>query len=196
MQMPQIRLHSQSALIGIEARPAVQSIEQPRADLQLEQPMAKIEMRTVPGRLTIDQTEAWEQMDIKHIFTRITENAAKGRQAVLEGMERIGYEGDELMNIQTGRDAIVDQAERSMEGEIHDANITWVPAPFSVKLAYQPGRLTMDAQPQKVINNTQIRKPVISYQPGEAAVSIRRHNELKVDFVNLKFKGVHYEQEI
>ncbi len=45
-------------------------------------------MKVIPGQLTIDQSEAWAQMDIKPISQRTAENAQKGKQKVLEGMAR------------------------------------------------------------------------------------------------------------
>ena len=45
-------------------------------------------MKSSPGQLTIDQTEAWAQMDIKPISQRTAENAQEGKQKALEGIAR------------------------------------------------------------------------------------------------------------
>lgn len=183
MQVPQIRMHSQFAQIGITTTPARQTIHQQDADLRIEQPLANMKMRTTEGRLTIDQTEAWEDMNLKSIFKTVRENAQKGHQAVMEGMAQAAAEGQEMINIQSGRNAFVEQAKRDTFKPPAEVNITWIPKPFSVKVHYQPGKTDIQFQERKPIIDARVNKPVISYAPGDVNVHLKQRNSLRIDLV-------------
>lgn len=183
MQIPQIRMQSQQAQIAIRTEASSQSIQQPNANLHIEQPKADMNMRTIPSRLTIDQSQAWEDMNMKSVFKWGKEYAQKGRQAVMEGIARVAREGDEKMAIHTGRDAIVNQAKRNANPAPANVNITWVPSPFSVKIHYTPGKTEIQFQANKPIINAQIRKPIISHQPGDVYISLKQRNHLHIDLI-------------
>lgn len=186
LQIPQIRMESTQAKIELSTTPAQQSIEQPRAQLNLEQPKAVMSIQSSPGKLTIDQTIAWESMDVKHIFRRIEEKAQEGYRAVLSGMARKASEGDELMQIEHGGNPLANQAERGSQLLDYSYNIGFIPPPFSVRINYQPSHLKIDVEPQKVINNTITQKPIIDYQQGQVHTSMKQHAELKIDFINIE----------
>jgi hypothetical protein len=196
LQLPQIRIHSQAARIEINSKPSQQSIEQPKSNLDIQQPRAELTIDRIPSKLTIDQTGAWESMDLKHIFRRIEEYAQKGKQDWLEGVGRRASEGDDLMRIENKSEPIKAHAKRNSEKPTYPVNIRYTPPHFSVKIDYDPGKLNINWEPKKVINNTQAQKPIIDYQPGNVATSLKNTAQLNIDFVNLKFKGINYEQEI
>jgi hypothetical protein len=193
MQLPQIRMESRFAQIETSTTAYQVFIEQPQAQLDLEQPQAELYIEKTPGLLTIDQTMAWESMDIKHISRRIEENAQKGYSSVINGMARRASEGDELMRIENGGNAIANQAKRNSQMLDYDYNIALVPPPFSVKINYQPGRLAIQAYPKQVINNTVARQPIIDYREGRVTTSLQQDAELNIDFANLKFKNLNFE---
>lgn len=186
MQVPQIRIESSHGSIEMSTTSAQQSIEQPQAIVRLEQPKAELMMETSPGYLTIDQTVAWESMDIKHIFRRVEENAAKGNNAILSGMARRASEGDELMQIEYGGNPLTSQGKRNSQILDYGYNIGFIPPPFSVKINYQPRKLNIYAEAKKVINNTVVQKPIIDYKAGEVHTSMMQHPDLKIDFVNIE----------
>lgn len=196
MQLAQIRLESQSAKIGMHKTKPVQEIQQPKADLSIEQPKADLTIQTTPGKFTIDQTEAWADMDLKHISRRIAEAADKGYQDSLEGMARRAQEGRELMEIEHGGSPIAQIAKRNSEGPELRFNIGWIPSHFSVKTSYDPAEVDIQVQVNKPIINSNINKPIHEFTPGKVDVSLEQRQSLKVDFANLKYVGVNYEQKI
>lgn len=196
MKLPQIRLQSTFAQIGLTIDKPVQHIEQPQAELTIEQPPAELSIERTRGKLTIDQSEAWEEMDLKSVFRRTEEFAEKGYEAWLAGMARVAQQGDELMRIENGGDPLTTQAEVNSVDEPFEFNIGWIPSPLSVRFHYESSHLTFEwKQRQPVIQATQ-QKPTHNYIPGKVNVYVARDNELSVDFENLTFKGVHYEQKI
>src|SRR5690606_24014082 len=107
MQFPQIRMESQFAQISMTQTSAKLEISQPKAEIAMEQPKSEISIRTEPGKLTIDQTQAWEAMDLMNITRRNEKIAQKAIQDVLAGMERIARQGQELMQIENNGNPIV-----------------------------------------------------------------------------------------
>ncbi|QXE00963.1 DUF6470 family protein [Terribacillus sp. DMT04] len=190
MDMPQVRLQSQQAKISLHTTDAKLSIQQPEAEQIIRQPDAEITMRTTPSKLTIDQTQAWNDMDLKSVMKRIDDFAELGKKSYLEGIARTVQEGKELMQIEKGGDPIVAQAKRIAERNLKDFAIGWVPSNFSVKIDYQPSELDINVKVNAPeIRNTP-RQPEYQYQRGQVDVGIAQYQSLKVDFENLKFYGV------
>lgn len=196
MQLPQIRLQSTFAKIAIKTTPPVQEIKQPPAELDLQQPPAEMKIETTPAKLTIDQTKAWEDMNLKSIFRLIEEFAQQGYQDWLEGIARVSRQGDELMRIESGGNPIAEQAKENSEDPIYDFNVGWIPSPFSVKINFEPAKVHIDVKVNKPINRTKINKPIINYTPGKVTIDLAQRNSLKIDFVNLRFVGPHFEISI
>lgn len=196
MNLPQIRLQTTSAKIEINTQPARQEIEQSAATLEIQQPAADMNIDRTPARLTIDQTKAREDMDLKHISKRIEEAAHQGYQDWLEGIARRSQEGDELMMIENGGNPIAEQAKRNAYSPMLDFNIGWIPNHGGVRTEYNPGKVEVNWDPNKPIINSRINKPNIQYTPGKVDVSIKQYNSLKIDFENLKYVGINYEQTI
>ncbi|MFC3886530.1 DUF6470 family protein [Bacillus songklensis] len=196
MQLPQIRLESTNARIKLNIEKPVQEIQQPQAELSIEQPAAELNIERTPSKLTIDQTKAREDMDLKHISRRIEEAAQQGYQDWLDGLERRAQDGDELMRIENGGDAIAEQAKRNSEPPIYDFNIGWIPSANSVQISYDPGKVDIQWKQNKPIINARVNKPILNYEPGKTNVELARYASLKVDFENLKYVGINYEQKI
>ncbi|RFU63948.1 DUF6470 family protein [Peribacillus glennii] len=196
MNFPQVRLQTSPALIEISTKRGRQSIEQPQAELDIQQPKAELTINRTPSKLTIDQTKAREDVDLKSIGSRIEEAAQLGKQKWLEGIERRVRDGEELMKIENGGNAIANQAKRNGSKPIYEYNVGWVPHHGSVSIDYQPGNVEVNVKINKPVMNNRANKPIVSYEPGEVEIRLKQYNSLNVDFDNLKFVGTNYEQTI
>ncbi|MGE6611838.1 DUF6470 family protein [Peribacillus sp. NPDC076916] len=185
MQIPQIRLQSTSMKIGLNLEQPVQQIEQKAADQSIEQPQAILEIRTAPGKLTIDQSQAREDMDLKSLSKRVEEFAQQGYQDWLAGMARRAQQGTELRHIEKGGNALAEQARQNSKGPEKQFKLGWIPSHFSVKLDYQPAQVEIEATAQKPIIDAQINRPNHTYTPGSVEVEILQKNALDIDFINL-----------
>lgn len=197
MYFPQIRLQSQMAQIEMTTNPAKQSIEQPGPDLDLQQPPAELHIDRTPSVLSIDQSEARADVDLKSIRRRVEEFAQNGYQEWLNGIARRAQEGNELMRIENGGNPIASIGKQN--GKLlptYEFNIGYVPKAGSVKIDFQPTKLDIQWDIKKPINNTKARKPIIDYQPGTVDIRIKQYQDLQIDFANLKYVGINYEQEI
>ena len=185
MQLPQIRLQSNFIKIGLNIEQPVQEIEQPKAIQSIEQPKAIVEIKTIPGMLTIDQTKARADMDLKSVAVRIREFAQNGYSDSLKGIQRRMVQGDELMRIENKGNPLAAQGKENGEKPMKQFNIGWIPSHFSVKLDYEPAKVNIHVEPQKPIINTQVQKPIHNYTPGKTTVEVLEWNSLDIDFVNL-----------
>src|SRR5690625_4931669 len=108
MKIPQIRMESQMGRIRIEQTPAKLDIRQPHAKQSIEQPKAEINITTTPGKLTIDQSQAWEERNLMNTL-RLTEiNAQESIRALQEGVARRAEQGAQLVKIEQGGNVIAE----------------------------------------------------------------------------------------
>ncbi|GIO26431.1 DUF6470 family protein [Ornithinibacillus bavariensis] len=185
MELPQIRMQSQMAKIYMVSQPARQAIRQPKADLSIQQPHAEISMRTIPAKLTIDQTQAWEEMNLLSVERLNEKYAQDGKQAVLEGIGRRSSQGTELMKIENKGKPLISQSFQNAYEPMRELGIKFVPSPFSVKTHYQPSNVEIDIQPKKPIIHAQSNKPEVTYVPGSVDISMAQYQSLEIDFINL-----------
>jgi hypothetical protein len=189
MKIPQIRLESTAAQIGIQTKNAVNEIQQPKADLAIEQPQADLTMRTTPSKLTIDQTQARADVDLKSISRRIEEFSQKGYQDWLDGLARRAQQGDELMRIETGGNPIASQAKQNSQKPKKEFGLGFIPSAGSVKIQYEPSKVDIEVQPNKPTIDVRVNKPTYQYEPGKVDIQLQKRNELKIDFEMIDIKA-------
>jgi len=185
MNIPQIRMQSQMAQIEISQTAAKQTMKQPAAEMSIQQPEASLSIQTTPSRLQIDQTQAWEDMNIMHIMRRNEKFAEEGLQAVQEGMAKKAEQGRELMMIENEGTPIIDQAITNSKDPEKQLGITFIPSPFSVKIHFEPSDVEIDAQVNKPVIEVERNYPQIHYEPGSVDIRMKQFQELNIDFINL-----------
>lgn len=182
MQFPQIRMTSEMAKISIEQIPGRQEIRQPKADLSIEQPSAELSIRTSPSKLTIDQTQAWEEMNLMSTLKSSEQHAKEGMQGVQEGTTRRAEQGTALMRIENGGDPINDQAIMNGHKQMKNLGITFIPSPFAVKYHYEPSDVQIDATVNKPLIDAKRNEPEHQYEQGEVRVDMKQYESLTIDF--------------
>ncbi len=181
MEMARLTMETTPMKLGLVIQKPVQEIEQPHATVEIEQPHAELTMETTPMVFTLDQTAAWESMDLKTIKKRIEEYSELGYQGFMEGTGRIASQGDELMRIENGGNPIVSQAETNGNDPMYEFNVGFTPPLFSVKTHVQPGTLKIDIKANKPIINAHVNKPVLNYTSGKVSGQIEQWGSLKID---------------
>ncbi|RUL54185.1 DUF6470 family protein [Lysinibacillus antri] len=183
MNVPKLQLQSTNAQIGLNIQKPIQEIKQPQANLDLQQPQAKMSIETTKSKLSIDSFEARESMDFKNSRSRTAEIAQQSKQEGLEGIGRRAQEGQELMNIQNGGNPIAEQAKRRGRQPYSSINIKFIPQADSVKINFEPAKVDIQVEPQKVINNSTANKPSHNYTPGKVKVEMLQYPSLKIDWL-------------
>lgn len=182
MNIPQLRMESTFARIGIETQSARLEIQQPQADMSIQQPKAEMMVDRRPSKLTIDQSRAFADANLKSVFRMTEENAQAGYQAAMNAIATMAQEGDELMMIEHGFSALRSQAERNSLPPMADFNIGWIPSHNSVKINYDPGYLNIRWNTQPVRIDVRPNKPIIDYYPGKTDIYLQQKNSLRIDF--------------
>ncbi|WP_339175265.1 DUF6470 family protein [Solibacillus sp. FSL R5-0691] len=183
MNIPQIQLQTTRGQIGLTTQRPVQQIEQPKADLDLQQPKAEMSIRTTKSELSIDSVEMRESLDLMSSRSRTAEVAQYSKQTAMEGLARRVQEGIELMKIENGGNPLADQAKRTGRQPYSSLGIKFIPKADSVKINFTPGLTEVQVEPQKVINNTKINKPIHNYTPGKVNVEMQQYPSLKIDWL-------------
>lgn len=183
MNIPKLQLQSTKAQIGLNIQKPVQELQQPKANLDLQQPKAIVTMETTKSKLSIDTTEARAELDLMGSRRRTSEVAQYSQQQVLEGTGRRAQEGMELMRIENGGSPIASQSTDWGKQPYSSLAIKFVPSAGSVNVNFEPSRVDIKVEPQKVINNTTINKPIHNYTPGKVKVEMLQHPSLKIDWL-------------
>jgi hypothetical protein len=186
MNFPQLRMESTFGQIELTSQKPIQEIEQLPAEMIIKQPKAELEIKCTPGKLTIDQTQAWEDMDLKHISKRIEEAAQNGYQDWLAGMARRAQEGDDLMRIENGGNPIAEHAKINSESPMYEFNIGFIPSHNSVKLNYQPADLNITWKTKKPVIEVNINRPRHEYTPGTVRSEMKQWPSLKIEVIGLE----------
>ena len=182
MKLPQIRMESQFAKIQINQTNARQDIKQELPQMQIEQPQAEVSLRTTPSKLSIDQSQAWADMNLKTIRMLNDGFAKEALQTVQQGTARTAREGRELMKLENGGNPIAAQAKRNYSPPMKQLGIKFIPSNFSVKIDYQPSELNIDVTTHKPKIQAQTYKPTFTYHPGNVETSLLQKNYLNVSF--------------
>ena len=172
-----------NAKLGIRTSNPVLSIQQPGASVDIRQPKAEMSIETTPGKLRIDQSQAFAEAGRKDVFQLTREMAAKSRQKALEGTGRRAMEGRELADIHKVDNAIQNQAKRASARNF-ETGLAWIPSHGSVKIDYQVGDVILNVQTRQVENNTRANKPIINYQPGDVSFQLNQSPSIHFQAVN------------
>lgn len=183
MKFPSIQMHAQMAKIDIHQTKGKQEMTQPKADLSIKQPQADIAMHTSPSHLTIDQTQAFEEMNVMSIFRRNDLFAEDGLRAVQAGIARKAVEGRQLMEIEHRGEPLIEQAIKNSGQATKDLGITFIPSPFAVKVAYTPSQLHINAQKHQPVIEAKAHQPQHRYIPGQVDITMKQHQALDIDVV-------------
>src|SRR5699024_12033047 len=126
MNCPQIQMQSKMGQIEISQTRRKQEITQPKAELSIKQPSAEIEIRTTPSRLIIDQTKAWEDMNLMSVLRSSEKFAEEGKTGLQEGIARRAEQGRQMMEIEHQGQVFVNQAISNSERSSKNLNIAFM----------------------------------------------------------------------
>lgn len=182
MNIPQLQIQTTKAVLGLKITKPSQEIEQPRAVLTQEQPAAILEMSTTKSQLSVDTTEARADIDLKSPLRRSAENAQYGKQQLMEGISRRSGEGQQLVSIENGGNAIAEIAKQNGTPAMKQMSIKFIGDRSKVQMSIQPGTLTINARPQAATNNVQVSKPIHNYQQGRVTGQMEQHESIEIDW--------------
>lgn len=185
MNLPQLRMESTRAWIGLQTHQPVQEIEQPAAELSIRQQPAVLEIRNAKGNLTIDSTEARANIDMRSPLRRTRDNAEYGYQKVMEAIAQTSAEGDRLAAIEMKGSPIAEIAFE--ESGIYENTDIIAAGTFEdgieMRYEFQPTEINVETHHPQI--EVQVQKPVHRYTPGKVEVYIRQQNSLNIEVTGL-----------
>lgn len=182
MQIPQLQIETTRGILGLQIDKPVQEIEQPKAELIQQQPAAILEISTTDPKLSIDTTENRADIDMKSIIRRMDENVQFGKQSVLEGMARRAEEGQQLMRIENGGNAIVDISKQIATPPPAPLGIRFVGNRLKLKMSIEPGTTDIQWKIQQPVNNVKLNKPIHNYTPGKVTGRMEQYPSIQIDW--------------
>jgi len=182
VRLPQIRMESEMARIGINQTMAQIAIRQKNADLSIRQPKADVSIQTTKGKLTIDQMQAWEEMNLMSTIRFTEKHAKEAIQLAQEGTARRAEQGAELLDIHNNGNTFAEQARQNQLPKMKTLSLTYIPSPLAVKSHYERGNVQIEVQENKPIIDVQINSPEYTYYPGNVEISMDQYPQLHIDF--------------
>lgn len=177
MQMPQIQISQQNAKVHTNSEHGFMQVRQHRAKMDVKTNPAELGMHTEHAKVYIDQTQAFADANMKHIFRRIEEYAARGYRESLKGIARRAQEGNRMAAIHIESNPFVEFANKG-KGQLPNSNIDFIPKYGSVKFQHKPGKTTLSVSPYNVDINVQARMPEFNYSPGKARTYLAQKNQI------------------
>src|SRR5699024_7624828 len=144
--------------------------------------------------LTIDQSQAWEEMNIKSTRKWIESFAKKGKEAVKSGMARRSKQGAALMDIHLPGNPIREQAIINGHPQMKNLSITYIPSPFSVKRSYQPSQVHIDAITNQAVIEAVGSVPTINVQQGGVFIHMTKHATLHIEVASQNTKSYKWKR--
>lgn len=133
-------------------------------DLTIEKP--RLEMESTRPQIKIDQSACFEECGLAGVEAFRNANISHARSMMANGISRIISDGDALMNIQNGGDAIAEQADYNAYG-IFQNEYGYGAIPMSrPTITVDPGTLNYTFTPGRVVNNAPQKKLEMVYTPG------------------------------
>lgn len=185
VRVPQIRMQSQFAKIGMEQQFASLNIQQPKADLTIEQHHAKMAIEAPQGELIIDQSQAWEEVNLMSTPRLIEKQGAEGLQAAAEGAARRAEQGDELMKIEQTNHPTYSQALENGFRQQKSLSLKYIPSPFAVKIDYIPAEVHIEFITQAPTIVAVQNRPIIDFEPSVLNIYMEQYESLEIDYENL-----------
>ncbi|MFZ0370834.1 MAG: DUF6470 family protein [Halobacillus sp.] len=181
MSVPKLQIQTTQAQLGIVSRPASQAIRQYKAQQTIEQPEADVSIHQRSGKLTIDQTKAWNNIGLKSIFTRTEETAEKAQQIWMDGISRTAKEGDELMRIENKGDPIAAHAAQNAQFDFSMIP-GGRPAFDLVDIQYEPAPASISIEPNHPKIQTVKQAPQLSYKLGRVEMNLEQYADIQIDW--------------
>lgn len=186
MQLPSLNIQKTDAYIGLHLqRPGLQ-IRQRNADLQILQDPVGMEMRTSKPKLSIDQTEAFADANLKTPLRLANDFWAKTESVVSQYVAKTALEGEQLKSIENGTGVIQRIAKQRSERPIPEINIGYMPRSMNrVRFDYRPSEVTIHAPFKEAEISVTRRAPQIEIPKWQTDVYVRQKNQISFEAVGV-----------
>jgi hypothetical protein len=175
----QLQIHQTLGAIGLRYTPSRLFIHSQPADLQIRRASPQLRVNQTPGRLEIDQRQAFADegrvpaLELTHVAAEQAEAALAGRLAQRADLSR------SLNHASNPRKLVADWL---MQGAFpsRETALALVPQPFSVHVHYTPGRLSLELRNGDVHVDATLHRLQVSFTPGAVQAYLEQAASLEV----------------
>jgi len=182
MEIPKIQIQTTQAKLGLTIQQPNQKIQQQQAEMKIQQPAAELSIRTTEGKLYQDASQARRDIGMISSMEMTRNYAEKGKQAALAGVARRAREGDQLMSIEKGGNAIYSIIDSKTGPQNKKLGIKFIPSGDSVKNTYTPATVDIQVQKNDPKIDVQIHKPIHQYTPGNVNIDLIQKPFIQIDW--------------
>lgn len=177
-----LKIRTQPAILDWNRTPAQQTtpaISKETLKLDIKEP--KVEMTSTKLRVKIDQSECFNESGLKNNRALLDEMVSRSQQAVSEGIAHRVDEGNQMMAIESGQDAIAENADyNAWERFYHEFGLVTMPRSrpsFTVEegdvdYQYQKGEVNILNGPFKIDGGT--------YTPWKLEFYLKQKNSITI----------------
>ena len=134
IDMPRIEITQIPNKIGLDVKKPETTISKRKSNLKIQQKAGDLEINFDKSEINVDNYPARYDLGYKNYKDFSSENAQKGKQAVLSKIVKYARQGDQLMKIENGGDPIVSQAKQNGKPTKKEVTLGWKRGPdFNVK---------------------------------------------------------------
>lgn len=167
MKLDQIQIRTTDEKIDLNITSAQVQLQSTPVQVKIEQPAAILEIHSKAAKLLIDQSQAWRDLGLYTPLEAGKNIAKKGMQDVAAGIARRASEGNQLMQIENGGDALNAIAKQSQKPLHPQMAIKWAPSVGAVKIKYAPGLLDINITAQKPKFDVRLGDVSVQYTAGD-----------------------------
>jgi hypothetical protein len=179
MQIPQIQIRSQDAVLFIDADAGKQRIEQPAATIDMEQIRPEQHYRTTRGRLEINHDRVWDALGLGNNLQTMSKIYSMASDIALQGIARIVQKGDQMASIHLGGNPIAEMA-RDWQRTFPEFNFIGEAAYDNIDIQYTPSELSIETTPGRVNLNVQVNKPILEYDRGKLDIYMSQYPKVEI----------------
>ncbi|MDO4800405.1 MAG: DUF6470 family protein [Bacillota bacterium] len=136
-----------------------------KAVLDIRTVAPRLEMERTAPQIRIDQSETFASAGLKSPSRLLADHVAYARQMAMQGMARIASDGNQMIDIHTGTDAIAAQADYNAFGMFENEFGYGVIPSVPPRIEVVPGSITYRFIPGHVENHTIPGTLELTYRP-------------------------------
>lgn len=181
--MQQINISTQPIRLSYTTQNAQANLQTTLPTVQMETTAATLEIHQPCGELTIDATPCRYSIGLKNNTDFARDNAALGKQTVMNTIARIVQEGHQLAHIENKTNVIARIAANSTRSEV--PGVTWahIDAP---DIHYQANPVQFNPTAGKVNFTVQPGTIQGNYQPGSVNFRVTQYPSIEMSTVDVK----------
>ncbi|OLS39023.1 hypothetical protein BTR22_05110 [Alkalihalophilus pseudofirmus] len=185
MRVPHIAIQSIDAYIGIRSNKPHPQMKQHTADLQIRQTHTGIiEINTKSAELSIDQTQAFAEANLKTPFRLADEFYQRAQQKAAEHLTKRRQQGDQMMKIENGFGVLARLAKVNSEkpqGQLQTVNMPR--SVSSTKIHFEPAQVSFRVPNHQTDIKVNRREPDIHIPKWQTETYVKQKNSISFQAV-------------